>query len=109
MGMDLTVWQARNHEVFKHEDWWDSKQVKEKYYSRKFWDLVHNCRFIPGDYDSGTFLELTKDNIEEMIRVACEYRNYFGNYNDVPKLCELRDEFDSIIESGEKLYLEYDW
>jgi len=109
MGMDLTVWQARNHEVFKHDDWWNNGLVKEKYYSRKFWDLVNNCRFIPRDYENGTVLELSKENIEEMIQVACEYRNYFGNYNDIPKLCELRDEYDDIIESGDKLYLEYNW
>ena len=35
--------------------------------------------------------DVTKDDVEEMIRVACEYRNYWGNYDDVPILCELRD------------------
>ena len=117
MGMDLAIYSAKNHEVFKHEGWYDSEQVKEEYYSRKFWDLVNNCSFIPKDYENGTFIELTRDNLEEMIRVACQYTNYWGNYNDVPKLCKLRDKFfiygwdDENDESidGRKLYLEYDW
>ena len=109
MGMDLNIYAARNHEVFKHDNWWESSNVEEKYYSRKFWDMVHNCHFIPRDYEPGTFIELTKDNLEEMIRVGCEYRNYWDNYNDVPKLCELRDEYDAIIDSGRHLYLEYDY
>lgn len=108
MGMDLNVYAARNHEILKHDNWWSNENVIEKYYARKFWDLVNNCSFIPRDYEDGTWLQLTKNNIEEMIRVACENRNYFGTYDDVPKLCELRDEFDELEENGFHLYLEYD-
>ena len=109
MGMDLTIWKARNHEVFKHDNWYTNGEVEEKYYARKFWDMVYNCRFIPKDYENGEFIEINKDNLEEMIRVACEYRNYWDNYDDIPKLCELRDEYDMIIESGYKLYFEYNY
>ena len=107
MGMDLYIYQARNHEVFKHENWWDSNSVTEKFYARKFWSLVENCHFIPYDYEDNEKIKLTKENIEEMIRAACEYRDYFGTYNNVPLLCELRDEFDTIEEDGYHLYLSY--
>ena len=38
--MDLNIYSAYNREVFKHEDWWESTQVQEEFYARKFWDLV---------------------------------------------------------------------
>lgn len=111
MGMDLNIYSARNREVFKHENWWDSEQVQEEFYARKFWDLVDNCSFIPKDYKNGDFLELTIDNIEEMIKVACKYKDYFDTYNSVPKLCELRDKYIewNEEENPKKLFLEYDW
>lgn len=115
MGMDCYLWSARNREVFKHDNWWKSEQVKEEWYARKYWDLVEHCSFIPKDYESGDFIELSRENIEEMIKVACQYKNYWGNYNDVPKLCEIRDKFfDFYNEEAEehfdrKLFLEYDW
>lgn len=111
MGMDLNIYSARNREVFKHDGWWDSKQVQEEFYARKFWDLIDNCSFIPKDYENGDFIELTLDNLEEMIKVACTYKDYFGTYNSVPKLCELRDKYIGWIEDEKprKLFLEYDW
>ena len=114
MGMDFNIYSARNREVFKHDNWWNSDQVQEEFYGRKCWNLVENCSFIPKDYESGTFIELTVENIEEMIKVACEYRNYFDNYNDVPKLCELRDkliywENNPDEANGRKMFYEYDW
>ena len=111
MGMDLNIYSARNREVFKHEGWWNSDQVQEEFYARKFWDLVDNCSFIPKDYESGEFIEITVDNLEEMIKVACNYKDYGGTYNSVPKLCELRDKAIAweINEDPRKLFLEYDW
>lgn len=109
MGMDLIVWKARNHEVFKHEGWYSNGEVEEMYYARKFWDMAYHCNFVPADYENGEFIEIDKDDVEEMIRVACEYRNYWDNYDDVPKLCELRDKCDEIFESGYKLFFEYNY
>ena len=111
MGMDINIYSARNREVFKHKGWWDSEQVQEEFYACKFWDLVDNCSFIPEDYQSGDFIELTEENLEEMIKVACTYKDYFGTYNNVPILCELRDKFIAWKEDEDprKLFLEYDW
>ena len=109
MGMDFNIYSAKNHEVFKCDDWWNNPDVQEEFYARKCWDLVNNCSFIPKDYENGDFMEIDYDMIEEMIAVACKYPNYFGNYDDVPKLCELRDRYERIEAEGKKLYLEYDW
>ena len=111
MGMDLNIYSARNREVFKHEGWWDSNQVQREFYARKFWDLVENCSFIPKDYESGEFIEINSNNLEEMIKVACTFRDYFGTYDSVPNLCELRDKCIAweTDEKPWKLFLEYDW
>ena len=109
MGMDLTIYSARNHEIFKHDGWWNSPEVEEKYYSCKFFELFNNCSFIPNTYENNEFLEINHENLEEMISIACMYRNYWGTYDDVPKLCELRDEYDFLVENGKKLYLNCNW
>lgn len=109
MGMDLYIYRARNHEIFKHDNWYESPNVTEVFYARKYWAIPEHCSFIPSDYESGDFIQLTEDDLKDMIKVACEYRDYFDTYNNVPKLCELRDKFDEIEEEGDHLFLEYDW
>lgn len=103
MGMDFTIYSARNHEIFKHDGWWNSDQITEEFYSRKAWYLVENCAFIPKNEDDCP-IEVTRDNLEEMINVACHNRNYWDNYNDVPKLCELRDKLERAEDEGETDY-----
>ena len=109
MGMDFNIYSAPNHAIFNDEKWYESDKVEEKFYARKAWHFPENCKFIPHDYENGDFIRISKENLEEMIKVACEHRNYWGNYDDVPRLCELRDEFDELEEQGKHLYLEYDW
>ena len=111
MGMDLNIYSARNREVFKHDNWYDSEQVQEEFYARKAWHFPEHCNFIPYNYENGSFIEVTLENLEEMIKVACEHRNYFDTYDDIPKLCELRDKYKEWIENGDprKLFLEFDW
>lgn len=110
MGMDLAIYSAPNHEIFKHEDWYEKPCVKEEFYSRKAWHYPEHCSFLTNKSDEcGKFIKLSKKNIKEMIRIGCEYPNYWGNYKDVPKLCKLRDKYDKITKKGRHLYLEYDY
>ena len=116
MGMDFYIYSARNREVFKHDDWWNSEQVQEEFYARKPWNWVENCEFIPHDYENGSFIELNEKNLDELINVACHYRNYFGTFDSVPALCELRDKYFGIFNDDEdetikdrKLFLVYDY
>ena len=105
MGMDLAIYSARNHEVFKHDKWWDNPDVVEEFYGRKAWHYIDHCSFIPHNYfEEEKFLELSIENVEEMIKVGCEYRNYWNDYKDVPKLCELRDKMNEEDEDGERKY-----
>jgi len=109
MGMDLYIFKARTRRAFEAEGWYDSPSVTEELYARKWWSLVENCSFIPHDYESGDYIKLTKENFEEMINVACHHTDYWDSYQNVPKLCELRDAFDEATEEGYHYYLEYDW
>ena len=47
--------------------------------------------------------------MDELIQIAVREPDYFGGYNTVPKLCEIRDEIDFDIENGWSYYLEADW
>ena len=112
MGMDCYIWEAPNHKVFKDKNWYSSGAVKERMYWRKNWDMVENWSFIPKDYESGEFIELGTKELEQMIKAACTYRDYFGTYDTVPQLCELRDEvlgWEQNEVKDKKLFVEYDW
>ena len=115
MGMDLYIYSARNHEVFKHE-YWNNPDVEQVFYARKAWHFPEHCDFIPKDYESGEMFEITPENVENMINVACHYRNYWGEYSDIEKLCLLRDhmemELNRYEETGQKpmhYYMGWDW
>ena len=111
MGMDLGIYRARNHEVFKHDGWWDNPNVEQVFYGRKAWHYPNHCDFIPKDYENGDFFEISVENVENMIEVACHYRNYFDTYDDIPQLCELRDRMieEEEEESSYKYFIEWDW
>lgn len=106
MGMDFYIYSGRNHESFKHDEWWNNKDIVERFYTRKPWGWVEECSFFPYDYQ-GEYIQMNKENLEELIGIACKVRNYWDTYDDVPKLCELRDKFDSLEEQGFHLYVQY--
>lgn len=109
MGMDLYIFRARTRKAFDQENWYGSDSVTEILYARKWWNLVEHCSFIPTNYESGEYIQLTKNNIEEMIKVSCQYVDYWGGYDNVPKLCMMRDAFDEDEENGYHYYLTYNW
>ena len=103
MGMEIVIYSAKNHEVFKHDGWWDNPNVQEEFYACKFYELIQNCSFISSDYQ-GEWTEINEDHIEEMIKIACQHRDYFGTYDNVARLCELRDRYNTLKEQGYHLY-----
>ena len=106
MGMDFNLYSARNHEVFKHEGWYNSDQITEEFYSRKAYHFVRECPFIPNNEEDCP-VEITLENLEDMIKVACSEPNYWGTYSDVPELCMLRDRYEQIKNEGKKLFVMY--
>ena len=108
MGMDFYIYKAKDKHIFETDNWYSNMDVSQVLYARKWWSLVENVSFLH-DYESGEFVQLSKDNIEEMIKVACEYPDYWGDYNNVPALCRMRDTFHETEENGYHYFLEYDW
>lgn len=103
MGMDLYIRRYKNKGSA-------NEQVIEEFYSRKFWELLE-ASFIDKDLKEGYVkTPITSiDQINELISIATEYRNYWGNYEDLPKLCEVRDDFEEMSQNGWNYYLEANW
>ena len=109
MGLDVNIYRARNHKVFKDEKWYDSEAVTEVYYARKFWALIENASFLDVKDDCGAFIELSRENVEELITIATHNADYFDGFETVPKLCEILRNFDENEENGYHYYMEFDY
>jgi len=108
MGLDSYIFKAKTKKIFEDDNWYD--KVEEVWYARKYWDLIHNLSFIENtEEDCSKFIRLTKDNIEEMIKVATHTRDYFNGFTTVPALCEILDNFDNDEENGWHYYFEFDY
>lgn len=124
MGLDIRIVMVKNEQQIKHENFWDIcksgwiineddiidySQPCEVYYARKFWPfwvMMSNILHI----DNGEFSEpLTKENIETMINIATHYRDYWGNFNSVPLLCEILDRYDEATKNGMIFLFEGDY
>ena len=112
MGLDIYVFRAKTKKVFEDEHWYDDENshVTEVWYARKFWDLIHNMSFIKNiEEDSGEYIELSKDNVNEMLEFAAHNPDYWDSFNTVPDLCKLYHEYDDDHENGWHYYFEFDY
>ena len=103
MGMDLYIMKYKNLRTL-------NEISEELYYARKFWNLL-DANFVR-DYRDDCFVHAPirgREDMNELIQIAVREPDYFGEYNTVPRLCEIRDEIDSDIENGWSYYLEADW
>lgn len=109
MGLDITIWKARNHQIFKEPKWYESNEVEEVYYARKFWTLIQEASFLRVNEDYGEYIQLSRDNVEELLQIAAHNRDYFNGFSTVPALCKILDEFDDMEEAGYHYYMEFDY
>lgn len=110
MGMDAYIFKARTKKVFSTDDWYNSEAVTEVWYTRKYWDLINKLSFIKNtEEDSCQYIQLSKENIEEMIEVATHNPDYWGGFSTVPALCEILWNFDDDAEMGWHYYFEFDY
>jgi hypothetical protein len=109
MGLDINIYRARNRQVFKDEKWYESTAVTGVYYARKFWGLIEYASFLDVKDDCGEFIELSRENIEELINIATHNADYFGGFETVPQLCEILHNFDENEENGYHYYIEFDY
>ena len=110
MGMDAYVFKAKTKKVFDSDNWFSREDVTEVWYARKYWDLVYNLSFLKDlDADCGEFIQLTKENVEEMIKVATHNPDYWDGFDTVPALCKILRDFDEEEEAGWHYYFEFDY
>lgn len=109
MGLDVSIYRARNHKVFSNDDWYDSEAVTEVYYARKFWTLIEQASFLNVKDDCGDFIELSRENVEELINIATHNADCFDGFETVPKLCKILQHFDEDEENGYHYYMEFDY
>lgn len=109
MGLDVAIYRARNNQIFKTEKWYDSEAAAEVYYARKFWTLIEQASFLNVKDDCGDFIELSRENVEELINIATHNADYFDGFETVPRLCEILRNFDEDTENGYHYYMEFDY
>lgn len=85
-------------------------QVIEEFHTRKFWELL-DASFVNKDLKKNSVkVPITSINqINELITIATNNRNYWGTYEDLPKLCEVRDDFEEQSNNGWNYFLEANW
>jgi len=109
MGLDIYIYKAKNQRIFKTDDWYNSDKVTEVYYARKFWTLIQEASFLRVNEDCGEYIQLSRDNVEELLQIAAHNRDYFNGFSTVPALCKILDEFDDMEEAGYHYYMEFDY
>lgn len=94
MGLDIYIDRMPSHRV-------DYDNCEEVFYARKFWKLL-NADFIGvngGTASVDEWIE-SEEDWNELITIAINNPNYFGTYDDVPKLLEARDRWREDKEKG---------
>ena len=117
MGMDSTLHLARDRKVLEagFEHWSanpeDYNYVREVWYGRKFWSVLQEMSWLRDykDDECGTYVELTRENLEEMLNHCAHHQDYFGGFSTVPDLCQLLWEWDALEADGLKIFYEADW
>ena len=107
MGMDAYIFKSKTKKIFKEDDWYD--KVEEVWYTRKYWNLIHNMSFIDGTDDCGEFIKLTKDNIEEILQYSIHNPDYWGGFDSVIPLCKILHSFDQDESEGWHYYFEFEY
>lgn len=79
------------------------------YYARKFWKLIEDASFINVQDDYGEYIELSRENVEELIDIAVHNEDYFGGFETVPDLCRILHDFDDQAEEGYHYYMEFSY
>lgn len=122
MGMDSYIYLAHSKKELENDNFWsimppnvneDEKwsTIGERWYARKFLDLhievVEKC--FNGDYECGDWVELTREDIDVMIKFASHNPDYWDGFKSVPSLCDIWYHWDDIESAGLKVFYECDW
>lgn len=120
MGMDMYLFSAHSKKELESDDFWRNADLNtqgtyntigEKYYSCKFWDLFSHINAVcfKGEYESGKYVPVTREVVEEMLDYSTHHPDHFDSFNTVESLCELLYHWDEIEENGLQIFFECDW
>lgn len=103
MGLDIYIMKYKNRKT-------PNEISEEIFYARKFWKLL-DARFITGYQEDCIVTAPIKssEDMNELIELATQEPDYWGEYKTIPELCKIRDEIDYEIEKGWRYYLEANW
>ena len=121
MGLDMNLIMARNKKQIEKEGFWLNQIIdaerKEDFeydkpailvYWRKYWDL-YNFLSQRHNLDNGEYVEINKEELEEIINFATHNPDYWDGFESVPSLCKVLYNYDKIRENGFRLFFEGDY
>ena len=109
MGMDFSIYRVKDARVLEDQTFWDEyfrgneTKIQQAYYARKFWELVKVPK-IHDHYQDEEWIQLDKDDVKQLLEIACYNRDYWDSFKTVPDLCELYDTWDEQTEEGWKFF-----
>ena len=122
MGMDAYLYIVHNRKEISQDNFWDNcitvkdqeawenykfDKPAEVWYGRKNWDL--HMQVFGNDYECGEYVEIDMNTLDEMIRAATHYPDYFGGFSTVEQLCFIYQHYTDIKAHGMILVYEADW
>ena len=131
MGMDINMYYAKSinmledQEHYPWQDYYELDEVRESpnfqgdygtiayptdrpinvWYSRKFHNLMSNIPELAESYKDPYVIRIKKNTLKKMIEYYAFHEDYFGNFNGLPRLCELYRDYDDMQAQGLNLYL----
>ncbi len=77
----------------------------ERYFSTFFIDILSTIKFLT-NYTLGKYIEVTKQNVIELLSYASFHRDCNNNFKTVNKLCEIIDTWDDMEANNFHLFLQ---
>lgn len=105
MGLDMYIDARRNIGT-------PNEERDEKIYWRKFWDLQREIAFLTDAKVEDGYIpdtRITREDLDAIIDYCGRNRDFFGNFDTIVPLCELRAELPELEEEGWTLWYNSNW
>lgn len=97
MGLDMYIDKCRKPCII------DGKREYEEREEVCHWEgfltlLREGLPFKYGNEKYGQDIQLSKDNVEQILNYVTHNRDYFGGFSSVEQVCKLLDEYDYLTK-----------
>lgn len=109
MGLDIYIDKCRKPimKEFNGKMYRDYEERKNLCYWRKFYDVLHVMHYSEDEY--GQDIQLTKNDVENILNIVSHNRDYFNGFTTVPDVCELLDNWDDLKEDNWIINFNANW